>query len=336
VDYVSQHGSNEDVLAFSTENVRALNLDKIAFRMKDFLFFEATTKLLQERHLYQPTLWSYGIFHADVPTARQFLLHADALVNEAGGPIESTLLKIDPVARHQYEHLEYKPLVNARAHALGRKRQIVNEVVNAQYHKFLKTLSYHRDLDDNDLLALTYTSCCRIASPRPRRHLASQSAEDPDPDAVRLLRAYLEMFNDDPKKARSIVASTSIIRSIAGAIPSTRSWPSWMRSKERSPGGRSARQGAQQENLAATEPSFEFTLENKAIQLTWQNLETVRVNYYLMDVELLFSRNPFVQQGGNQFASIRPNATQITLLKGQNKSAIPLPDDLASATCSWK
>ena len=28
-----------------------------------------------------------------------------------------------------------------------------------------------------------------------------------------------------------------------------------------------------------------------------------------MDVELLFSRNPFVQQSGGQFASIRPNAT---------------------------
>ena len=38
--------------------------------------------------------------------------------------------------------------------------------------------------------------------------------------------------------------------------------------------------------------------------LTWQNLTAVRVNYYLMDVELLFSRNPFVQPSGGQFATI--------------------------------
>ena len=69
--------------------------------------------------LYQPTLWSYGLLHADVPAARQFLLHADSSSHECGGPIDSPLLTIDPVARHQYEHLEYKPLVNARAHALG-------------------------------------------------------------------------------------------------------------------------------------------------------------------------------------------------------------------------
>ncbi len=332
-DYVSQHGTNEDVLAFlNRENVRALNLDKIAFRMKDFLFFEATTKLLQERHLYQPTLWSYGIFHNHVPSARQFLLHADALVNEAGGPIESTLLKIDPIARHQYEHLEYKPLVNARAHSLGRKRQIVNEIVNAQYHRFLKTLSYHRDLDDNDLLALTYYL---LLQDRIAEADAAFGKVNPQKIQTRMqydyCAAYLEMFNDDPKKARSIVA-----KYINHPVDRWRNTFVTIMAQLDEIEGKANKvvdpldKAQQQENLAATEPSFEFTLENKAIQLTWQNLETVRVNYYLMDVELLFSRNPFVQQGGNQFASIRPNATrEITLLKGQNKTAIPLPDDLA-------
>ena len=73
-DYISQNGTNEEVLAFlNRENVRALNLDKIAFRLKDRGFFEAVTKLLQDRHLYHPTTWSYGLLHADLPTAREFL-----------------------------------------------------------------------------------------------------------------------------------------------------------------------------------------------------------------------------------------------------------------------
>ena len=57
-------------------------------------------------------------------------------------------------------------------------------------------------------------------------------------------------------------------------------------------------QAQQQAKLAAKEASFEFAVAAKTINLTWKNLETVRVNYYLMDVELLFSRNPFVQQSG--------------------------------------
>ena len=64
------------------------------------------------------------------------------------------------------------------------------------------------------------------------------------------------------------------------------------------------------------------------MNLTWQNLEAVQVNYYLMDVELLFSRNPFVQQAGGQFASIKPNATEVLKLPAaRNKHAFPLPDE---------
>ena len=50
-----------------------------------------------------------------------------------------------------------------------------------------------------------------------------------------------------------------------------------------------------------------------------------------MDVELLFSRNPFVQEISGPFASIRPNATQaMKLPTGQAKLAIPLPKELTS------
>ena len=73
-----------------------------------------------------------------------------------GGPIASPLLAVDPVTRHTYEHLEYKPLVNARAHALGKRRQVVNDKFHEQYHRFLKTLTYSNQLNDADLLAVTY------------------------------------------------------------------------------------------------------------------------------------------------------------------------------------
>ena len=81
-----------------------------------------------------------------------------------------------------------------------------------------------------------------------------------------------------------------------------------------------------QGNLAATEPSFEFTIDASKVNLNSQNVSEVTVNYYLMDVELLFSRNPFVQQSGGQFSSIKPNLTRIVNLpKGQAKFAFDLP-----------
>lgn len=56
-------------------------------------------------------------------------------------------MTVDPVARHAHEHLEYRPLVNARAHALGSRRQIVNGPLHDQYHRVLKTLTYRGRFD---------------------------------------------------------------------------------------------------------------------------------------------------------------------------------------------
>jgi hypothetical protein len=75
-----------------------------------------------------------------------------------------------------------------------------------------------------------------------------------------------------------------------------------------------------QTELAATAPSFEFTVESKQVSIQYQNLSTVAVNYYLMDVELLFSRNPFVQQHSGQFSYIRPNLSEVVELPADAKS----------------
>jgi hypothetical protein len=331
-DYVSQNGSNDEVLAFlDRENLHTLDLDRIAFRMKDKAFFEAVLRRLHERHLYNPTLWSYALFH-NVPTAaQQYLLHAEQIVNEAGGPIQSPLLTVDPVARHQYEHLEYKPLVNARAHSLGQRRQIVNERLLEQYHRFLKLLTYHSKLTDEDRLAVTYYL---LLQDRIDEALITFAEVDADHLTTRLqydyCAAYLALYSEEPQRARGIarryashpvdswrnrfVALLDQLDEAEGAEPKV--------ADARDPSQRQAQ-------LAATEPSLGFTLDGQEIHLTWQHINAVRINYYLMDMELLFSRNPFVQEVSGPFASVRPNATQAVELKaGQAQQAIPLPHDL--------
>ena len=95
-------------------------------------------------------------------------------------------------------------------------------------------------------------------------------------------------------------------------------------------GGVCGRQPQRQGQLAATEPGFELLADGKGVSLTWQNLKEVQVNYYLMDVELLFSRSPFAQQAGSQFAFAKPHARDVVKLpNAQAKMAVPLPDELA-------
>ena len=72
-------------------------------------------------------------------------------------------------------------------------------------------------------------------------------------------------------------------------------------------------------------------MEAKKVAVTYQNLTNLRVNYYLMDIELLFSRNPFVGQYSGQFGSIRPNATaEVTLDPKKTTHAFDLPEEFRS------
>ncbi len=172
---------------------------------------------------------------------------------------------------------------------------------------------------------------CRIAS---RNRLLLFATVNVDKVPVKLqydyCAAYLAMSEDDPKRARTIAAKHAAepvdrwriaFQSVLAQCDEIDGKPTKATDAE----NRLARQTEE----AAKQPSFDFTLDNKAINLNWQNLEAVTVNYYLMDVELLFSRNPFVQQTGSQFALIKPNLTkEIKLPAGQAKFSVPLPEDL--------
>jgi hypothetical protein len=85
----------------------------------------------------------------------------------------------------------------------------------------------------------------------------------------------------------------------------------------------------QQDQLAADEPNFEFEIESGQIVLRYENVEAADINFYLMDLELLFSRNPFAEESSEQFSLIQPNQAQtIPLPAGQNELRVDLPQEL--------
>lgn len=119
-DYISQNGTNEEVIQFiDAHNVKEIQFDRIAWRMREPEMFLSVTSRLERCHTYSDTLWSYSIFHNQPEAIREYLQHSDSFVLQCGGRLSSDLVSIDPVVRGTFEHLEYKPLANARAHSLG-------------------------------------------------------------------------------------------------------------------------------------------------------------------------------------------------------------------------
>ncbi|MCA9079854.1 MAG: DUF4200 domain-containing protein [Planctomycetaceae bacterium] len=334
-DHISQHGTLAQVTQFlSTHNIDEVNLDRIAWRMHDRAAFDAVLPLLAARHVYSHTLWSYSLLHNAPDAARQYLQHAENIVSECGGRLRSGLVDIDPVLRRSYEHLEYKPLVNARAHTLGARRQIVNDRFHAQYHRFLNQLAYTRELSDEDWLAATYYL---LLQDRIEEALAAFAQVDRQQIETAMqydyCDAYLKFFGDNPEQARAIADKyadhpVDRWRNTFATIGAQLDEAAGKSGDVIDPENRDQQQGA----LAATEPALDVKVEAGKIDINYQNLTSVKVNFYQVDVELLFSRNPFVQNYGGEFASIKPNhSLQVDLPKNKPTKTIPIPAELRNS-----
>ena len=327
--YVSQHGSNQDVIQYLTQNnLNRIDLEKIAFRMKDKSFFRQVITLLQNRQFFHPVLWSYGIYHQDQEVITEYLAHSH-FAKQCGLYIDSPLLTINPITRNMYEHLEYAPFVNARVHQLGKKQTLLNEQFFRQYNHFLKYLSYRPVLNANDMMATTcylltqdrVTQAIHFFNKIDRKDIESKIQYD-------YIHAYVLMYQEKPTEAEKVItpyldypvlrwqkrfsAVLSQLDEIKGKAPQV------IDETDRN---------QRQTQLAATEKNFDFNINARQIHISYQHLSHCQINYYPMDIELLFSRNPFVQKQTNEFMIIQPDeTTTVSLPDNETTYEFELPE----------
>lgn len=351
-DYVSQYGSEDDVFAFlETHNLARVNLSRVAWRCKAGVeFFRKLTAAVRARLGYDDAIWRYAVYHNDAPVLKEWLAHRADL--DCGPWFASPLYNVDPVERGTYEHLEYSPLINPRAHRVGAEWRIGNPAFAAQYGALMEILAHKPSLQisDRDNLEVVYylflqdrveEALARLhAVGEARKQAAMIRSSSPLPNEMQYdyLRCYAAFYEQNLAEARSIVkayadypvdrwralfaeaaSQLNVIEGAASSVPV--------------PGGGANRE-AQQSALAAAEPSFEFKVENGAVALHWTNLRAVTVNYYRIDPEFAFSTAPFASQDASRFGIVKPaQSGQRTLAAGnEGTDTWQLPDAFARSS----
>ena len=333
-DYVSQNATPDEVLAYlRTHNLNRLDLAKIAWRMTDKAWFEKAMALLAERHVWNDTLGSYALVHNVPAVAREFLQRSD-FANRCGLFIDTPLLTLDPVARGTYQHLEYKPLVNARIHPLGKRRQILNDRLFAQYERFMTVLSFHPALTQDDLLGVTYYLLLQDRVDEALRFFKRVTPSAPGERlAYDYLHVYLDFCQGEVDAARKVAERyrdypvprwRDLFADALGQLDE-------VSGKAASVANRDDRDQVQGQ-AASTAPGLDFKVEARQIAIEAQNLDVCRVNLYPMDIELLFSRNPFVQQQTDQFAFVRPaESLEVKVPDRKGRVTVDLPKKFHSS-----
>jgi len=331
--YVSQWGTPAEVISYLEQNnVHQLDLGKIAWRMSDLDFFDKTLELLAKRHAYHSVLWSYSIHHNRLERIQEYLRSNDGFLRRFGDYVDCTLAVVDPVERHWRQHLEYSPLVNARAHRLGRDRKIVNSAFRNQYVGLMNVLRYKTELTDEDSLDVAYYLFLqdRVAEAL-KRFDAVDVKNLPSKLQVDYMRCYAAFYRERPEMAAKIAAGyadhpvdkwrerfaavTAQVAEIDGAQ---------VAQSDREEDDRETLQ----DQLASTEPALQLKVENREALITFQNLEEVKMNLYEMDLEFLFSVNPFVESSAERFSVIKPNFSTVVRLPAEGDvHSFELPDE---------
>ena len=332
--YISQNGTDEQVLMYlEKNNIERLDLAKIAWRMHDQAMFGKILAVLRQRHVYHALLWSYGIKQHDETAIREYLRQSSFAAN-CGQWLDSELLRVDAAERWTYEHKEYWPLVNARYYQLGAHRTIQNDGLLGQYRAYMEYLCYRPTFAPAENLAI---GIYMLLQDRVNEAAAWSSRVQPAGVETGLqldyLNAYLAFARGAPEEAAKLAANykdypVARWRNMFANVLAQADEISGANSKI---SNRDSREQAQ-DALATTAPSLELTLDGPTLNLHYRNLTTCRVSYYPMDLELMFSRTPFVRDDlSGRFSLVKPvKVEEMALAAGKDSLEIKLPEAFRS------
>ena len=282
--------------------------------MKDPAVYEVVTGVLGKEKISVPMLWAYGFAHRDEAAMQIYLSSRQDLCSRVGPVLDSSLLRVNPIERRMHELLEYSPLVRARIHRLGDQDEILNPTFRGQYEKFSRVLGFSSRIDDEQRLVLAYYL---LIQNRITEAIDSFGLVDPAKISMRLqydyLAAYLAMHEGNYDKAEEIAS-----RHVTDQIPR---WKGrFLQLAAQLEQGRNLSQpeqlvaadaGRSPESIA--EGSGDLAVMDRELQqarIDHRRSREVVVNFYGVDLELLFSKAPFVRDDLQRMAMVEPMRTE--------------------------
>lgn len=333
IEDILSRGSKQDILTFlSTKNL----LNTAIFRFSDIYWllkqkemFESIIKILREKRIYDRVAWSYGFLHGDTEALTDLLreIKTNAPFTSLSY-LDSPYLKVD-----NFKIYEYHPMVNARVHKLANDRNnILNNQFKERYQGFLKYLVEKGHFDVKDSLLMTYYLILQD-----RIQEAITTFEKIKPEQINSIdcrlqfdyfEAYLDFYRGFPKfeKARSLVSKylafpviswRNLFIDLANQLAEYDGDETVPNAKVE--GDEEDKKKANEKNAGKAE-MLSIELEGTRIKATYQNAEFLRVSLYKVDLEVLFSRNPFLLQGVEDFGHVQPN--EVIEKKVEKSSAI--------------
>ena len=337
-------GENEAILRFMEEEdliegPKGFEVSDLYYLMReDSQFWLKALEILRKKQCFDRIAWSFSFLYGESQALTEFLDGELHFKKRFGAHFRSGLLTIDP-SDSDWRLLDYHPLVNKRAHLLGKYRDshssgtkgvgILNHQFASFYASFIDVISQKPfPLSAVDQLALVYYLLLQDRVDEALRQFSAldqAEARSVAPVQYDYMSAYLDFYTGHQEKyakAREIAARYVHFSNIKwrhlfddvrsqleelgeeGAAPETPGIEEKLIEERRA--------AAHRRGIEAV-PQLSVSAEGRKLLIESANVKELTIKYYPVDLELLFSREPFLtlksgtaSSGDNDFSYVKP------------------------------
>ena len=294
-------------------------LDLLYYKLKDKEFYTKVIEILKSREILDRYVYNFSLLHRDVETAK-ILFQKLSQFTELFKYTPSPLFTLE-----SFKHHEYNPLVNARAHKLGQNDRIANPRIKEVYRLLLLSLIEKPCLSLCDKLQI-----CQYLIYQDKQEQALQifnsaltdetrvSYDSPGSSELQIQIDYMGSYLDQEIAARVV--------SLYENYP-VKHWRKMFKDISQVLKEREMLDSDGISLVTMEEPTINFVVEDSAIKVNYINVKSCVIRFYLVDLEVLFSRNPFLMSSSSNFSYSKPAREIIYALDISGKEEIKLPEE---------
>jgi hypothetical protein len=350
IDDVLNQGNKKEILEFikKSEVIKEEDLEKIYWMLKDKDFYNQLINILKNKYIFNDNIWEYASNNEDIDSLQEYIHNHrnKEIFKSIGHEFDLTFLKLDKTNNaHILNHLDYYPVLKNRVFKLPKSKSILTVQLRDTYQDYVSYLITLPKINDYEYMRLCYylilqqriKEATTIFEKINKKNIIGDNLTSLELQ-YDYLTAYLDFNNGYPKfeKAREIMKKYKDI-----AISS---WKNMFNEIEDQLNEYDKKidfdekiTEEEKESLKSErhktelEESLNIELKDQSININYRNVSTITIKYYLIDIEILFSRSPFVKKTKVDFGLVKPQKIEtikVENTKIENKYLLNIPEEL--------
>ena len=351
IDDVLNQGNKKEILEFikNSKVIKEEDLEKIYWMLKDKDFYKQLIDILKNKYFFNDDIWEYASNNEDIDSLQEYIHNQKdkEIFKSIGHELDLKFIKLDKTNNaHILNHLDYYPILKNRFFKLPKSKSILTVQLRETYQNYISYLITLPKINDYEYMRLCYYLILQQRIEEASiifEKINKQNIVENELTSYELqydyLTAYLDFCKGYPKfeKARELIKKYKDItisnwKNMFNEIEDQLNEYDKKIDFDKKITNEEKELSKKEKHKAETEEILSIEKKDQdTININYKNISDITVKYYLIDIEILFSRSPFVKKTKIDFNLVKPQKTEkfkVDNVPKENKYLLKIPEEL--------